>query len=193
MSHVLQGRELVEHAVRRAAVVPGWMRPSELRWLAEQAQVRLRIVEFGSFQGRSAKAIATTTPGTLWCVDPWQEISCIPPHVRIWDAFRRHHAEEIRVGKVVPVRMKSGQVAPWFAGVGIRPDMVFIDGRHEYEAVLQDIQVAIELLGGRGAGGLLCGHDYAPEWPGVVRAVDELVPERRLPATEPSSIWAVQL
>lgn len=55
-------------------------------------------------------------------------------------------------------------------------DFVFIDADHSYEACKADILAWRPKLK---AGGLLCGHDYHNEenpFPGVDRAVDELVP-----------------
>jgi predicted O-methyltransferase YrrM len=52
------------------------------------------------------------------------------------------------------------------------PDMIFIDGDHEYTAVRRDIANAKRKLA---PGGLLCGHDAS--WPGVRAAVTELTGE----------------
>lgn len=53
-------------------------------------------------------------------------------------------------------------------------DFVFIDAEHTYEGVRDDIAAWRPKIR---PGGLLCGHDYkAPRWAGVVRAVNEAVP-----------------
>lgn len=49
-------------------------------------------------------------------------------------------------------------------------DLVLIDGCHEYEAVRADIDRTRRVLRTRG---LMMCHDYLPEWPGVMRAIDE--------------------
>jgi hypothetical protein len=71
-------------------------------------------------------------------------------------------------------------------------DLVFIDGDHSYDACKADILAWGPKLK---AGGILSGHDYQlPYWPvgatrqnegfpGVVRAVDELAPNRTLQDT----------
>ena len=61
-------------------------------------------------------------------------------------------------------------------------DMVFIDAAHDYDSVVRDIGTARRLLV---PGGLLCGHDYGGSWPGVVQAVNELVPSKGVV----NSIW----
>lgn len=50
-------------------------------------------------------------------------------------------------------------------------DFCFIDGSHEYEDVKADI---IAYLPKIKKGGIIAGHDYSPDWPGVVKAVDEI-------------------
>ena len=64
-------------------------------------------------------------------------------------------------------------------------DLIFIDAIHEYEPVKQDIQHALTMLA---KGGILAGHDYMAAWPGVIKAVDELIPEREVRY----SIWFTQ-
>lgn len=56
-------------------------------------------------------------------------------------------------------------------------DMIYIDALHTYEAVKNDIKMAMDMLAPKG---ILAGHDYteAPyqgkQFPGVVQAVDEI-------------------
>ena len=50
----------------------------------------------------------------------------------------------------------------------IEPGLVFLDADHSYEAVKRDIQWALQKRTK-----IICGHDYSPEWPGVMRAVNE--------------------
>jgi hypothetical protein len=53
-------------------------------------------------------------------------------------------------------------------------DMVLLDGDHEYEGVVADIEAWLPK-----ARKLLCGHDYGhPDYPGVARAVDEIFADR---------------
>ena len=47
-------------------------------------------------------------------------------------------------------------------------DLVFIDGDHRYAAVKRDIQQASQHLR---KGGVLCGHDFCTQFPGVIEAV----------------------
>ena len=52
-------------------------------------------------------------------------------------------------------------------------DFIYIDGAHDYDSVKQDIELALPLLKPRG---ILAGHDYLPQHPGVVaKAVHEVL------------------
>lgn len=56
-------------------------------------------------------------------------------------------------------------------------DFVFIDAAHSYKAVKADIAAWRPKVRD---GGWLGGHDYHEAHPGVIRAVDEAFPKRRL-------------
>jgi hypothetical protein len=58
-----------------------------------------------------------------------------------------------------------------------------VDAAHDEASVRRDIALARRLLR---PGGLLCGHDYSEFWPGVMAAVDDLVPQA---SRGPCSIW----
>lgn len=163
--------------ISRALTIHGWMSENELLWLATQAYSHRYIVEFGSFHGRSAKAMADNMMphGKIFCVDPWggnyknddgetlEQVNtyCMP-------IFLKNLHEYIVKGQVVPVREFSYRFSLPF-----KADMVFIDGDHRYNTVVKDIKKAYELLRD---GGIISGHDYSHvEWDGVKKAVDEYV------------------
>lgn len=53
-------------------------------------------------------------------------------------------------------------------------DIVYIDASHDYESVKKDI---IAWLPKVKDGGIICGDDYVGGWPGVVKAVNEVIGE----------------
>ncbi len=53
-------------------------------------------------------------------------------------------------------------------------DYVFVDACHEYKYVAADSATALRLIR---RGGVILWHDYQRGWPGVVKAVDELLNE----------------
>lgn len=151
------------------------MSERELLWLATQAKIHNLIVEFGSLHGRSSRAMADNmTEGRLWCVDPWagdyydEEGGNVPISTYVMPYFIKNLKDHIDSGRVTAVRKFSYQFS-----LPSMVNMVFIDGDHRYETVVKDIKKAYELLY---RGGLICGHDYDhPSWPGVKKAVSELV------------------
>jgi hypothetical protein len=62
--------------------------------------------------------------------------------------------------------------------------MVFIDAEHTYEGCKADIAAWLPK-----AQRLICGHDYSPEWPGVMQAVKEMIGPVRTVGT----IWYKEL
>jgi predicted O-methyltransferase YrrM len=166
--------------------IPGWFDPasaSVLQQLALQAmQPGGRVVEIGSWAGRSTWVLAHVADrrdAFVLSVDhypeppPGQDYS---PEDEPAEAKARFHALYDRYHPlVVAHHVPSVEAAP-----AIPPglDLVFIDGDHSYAAVRQDIQTWQPLVR---SGGILCGDDYDPiKKPGVVRAVDELLPARKI-------------
>ncbi len=174
--------------ISKALSIGGWMSEGELLWLATHAKNRELIVEFGSLHGRSTRALADNSVGTVWAVDPWggeyisEDGNSIPLTTYVMPQFIQNLKDHIELGHVVPVRGFSYHfILPH------KVDMVFIDGDHRYVTVLRDIKKAYELLKD---GGLICGHDYGhPTWPGVKRAVDEIVGDIQVEGT---IWWAVK-
>lgn len=163
--------------ISKAVVLGGWMSPVELTWLATMAQDCKTIVEFGSFHGRSARALADNSPAdaVIYCVDPWngayvddegRQLTKVDTFVLPY--FKRNLADHIAAGRVIPCRAFSYLFK---LPKDVKADMVFLDGDHTYPTVIKDIEVARNLLK---PNGLMCGHDYGhPLWWGVKKAVDE--------------------
>lgn len=172
-----------EIKIDRALQIEGWMSLEELTWLAQQAQTRQCIVEIGSYLGRSTRALADNCPGLVYALDDFRgpRDADVPDDVRsrIWKLYLANTTGCPRL-----VTLPGDHRRP---PSGLNPDMVFIDGSHEYEDVLFDILYwQGELL----PGGLMCGHDYDENWPGVTRAVDEVYPNR-VRRVDGTRIWEV--
>lgn len=172
--------------VTNALNIHGFTNERELVWLAQQASTRKRIVEIGAWKGRSTRAMADNTEGTVYAVDTWKGTPEDPhfkeligkPDDYLIDLFGKGIGEEHLAGPrhhVRPLQMPSVEAANYL-GVGcynLKFDMIFIDAAHDYENVKADILAWKPLLA---EGGLLCGHDYEPGRGGVIRAVNETVP-----------------
>lgn len=169
----------LETVLSEARRIQGWMSDEELRWLAVNAQSCTRIVEIGSWKGRSTKALAGMTPGCVYVVDTWEG----SPNERetfhreavergadaLFADFCRHLAPEIAHGSCVPLRQDSA-IALASLGAILRPDFVFIDGDHTNERFRDDLEWS-EVLA---PGGLLAGHDFGA----VAAVISEVYGER---------------
>jgi hypothetical protein len=79
----------------------------------------------------------------------------------------------VATGRVIQCRADKNQWLSAYAGEP--PSLVFCDAIHTYEETKADI------LSARAAGaGLIAGHDYSREFPGVIEAVDEVGGPERL-------------
>lgn len=166
--------------ITRALAIEGWMSEPELSWLADQATRHTRIVEIGSFLGRSTRALCDHTPGTVIAIDDWygpRDVS-FGEEVRkkFFDAFVANMAG--CEGKLEILIEDHGSIE----ALRGTPDMVFIDGDHTYANVCRDITFWREKLL---PGGLLCGHDINFEE--VAEACTLLLPDADVAAD--TSIW----
>jgi predicted O-methyltransferase YrrM len=170
--------------------IPGWFNWSDLydKFVAE-AEGITKVVEIGVWQGRSTAYLAhlieqSGKPIFFYAFDTFEGS---PEHNADIDAMKQRGtsleniarqnlidcgvADHVRILKQASVegakRFENGTL-----------DLVFIDGDHGHEAVKADILAWLPKLK---PGGLIAGDDYSPHWPGVVQAVDELLPERQVP------------
>jgi predicted O-methyltransferase YrrM len=182
---------------------PGWF-----DWKAYYDEVVDRydgglLVEVGSYLGRSGCYLGqriknSGKPFHLVLID-W----CLGSGV---ENGHDHHAAALRdhggslAGKlhrnvcdcglqdvVTLVIAESGRAASLFADNSVT--MCFLDARHDYVDVHRDISVWLPKVK---VGGEIAGDDYGiegqePVWPGVRRAVDDLLPQRRC---VPHDAWA---
>lgn len=165
--------------------------------MAQRWQPRL-IVEVGTWHGASALHLAKLCPDSeIVCVDTWRgapEMWCHRPETLLLEhgeprVYRQFLSNVLHAGKqhqIAPFCADSLTAAEWFAFHGIRPDAVYIDGAHTELACASDIQAWLPLVR---EGGVLFGDDYGESWPGVMRSVDRLVPNRELAGCK----WWTQL
>ncbi len=164
--------------------IDGWMTSDELQWLFDRSQEMKGIVEIGSFNGRSTHALLSGGAQVV-AVDHFRGSAGEEAHAGasqddgIYRDFQRNvgHFPNLSV-----VRMPSLEAAAMFKDRTF--DAVFIDASHEYENVRADI-----LAWGPKARKLLCGHDYHESWPGVIKAVRELL----VPFEVHGTIWSYRL
>jgi predicted O-methyltransferase YrrM len=139
--------------------------------VAQLLPMGARMVEVGTALGRSAIYMAERLvqkgdrDARIYCVDPWHDFA-----FNWWDRFLRSlmknaTAEERRL--IRPLRVESGIASRMFVDGSL--DFVFLDGSHEFEDVLPDVECWAPKLKG---GGIFAGHDF--DHPGVARVVGSL-------------------
>lgn len=142
-------------------------------------------VEIGSLLGRSSVVIGREVKkrgGILYCIDVWNSGE--------WESVAREIGKEARryptrpansyeqflenihrfgLGEVVkPMILRSDKAfLTWSRPIRF----IFIDGCHEYTFVKKDAlwKRFVEV------GGVMVFHDYHSNWPGVMKAVDEVM------------------
>ena len=164
--------------ISKAQKIDGWMFNCELEWLAIQASQHYRIVEVGSYLGRSTRALGDHAQGVVYAVDPWSrdDYKSVDGTVGIGlDAYEKfiHNLSDLIISRrVIPVKSYFSE-----ARLPDNVDMIFLDGDHSYDEVKNDINQAREMLM---PNGLLCGHDYINELRGVKQAVNDLIGEKNI-------------
>jgi len=141
-------------------------------WLRENGRPTMGA-ELGVARGRFTAHMLGAFRGLhMVAVDLWS-VTTGNPQYENWPVDEHYDAFlfvcECFPGLVTLVRSDTAAAATQFADQSF--DFVFVDGDHRYEGVRRDIvawQPKVRL------GGMLCGHDYTPRYPGVMQAVDEI-------------------
>lgn len=171
------------------------MRPDEkttsaLRKLIEDTQLDgIVMVEVGSYAGESAEAfVSAGKVKTIYCVDPWlpgydkKDIASDTDFNMVESAF-----DEVQ-SRHIDTIVKFKGVLKDFAvqHPNLRPDLIYIDACHTYEACKEDISTALSM-----SPKFVSGHDYVKGWSGVMKAVDEMF--GKPDATYEDESWMVDL
>lgn len=153
------------------ALCRAWLRPNFV------------AAEIGVFAGEGSAVLARHV-AKLICVDPWdnrytneilegceneglvQAIS--DASVDIEAAEQEFDRVMAQSGNIVKVKATDDAVIG-LIGDGVL-DAIYIDAAHTYEAVRIQIESWRRTVR---PGGVIAGHDYSPDWPGVVAAVNE--------------------
>lgn len=158
-----------------------------IQQIVKQLSPGSRLVELGSFQGRSSVAIASVLPANsvLYCVDhfagseehkKWNlDIS------NLLDAFIKNIDRFGVKDKINTLVMSTVEAAAKFEPESV--DLVLLDAAHDYDSVKTDLLNWYPKLK---PGGYLFCDDYEPGWPGVMRAVKAVGLEGKVLA---GSLW----
>lgn len=175
------GTDLLSYSAKTHSI-PGMTAPSELKALyyAVLFAPRGNVVEIGSWLGKStvfiAKALQQKDSGQVYAVDTFQGnagkeslyTAPLSEDESIYQRFK-NNLNVAGVQKVVKPLKTTSEKASYKKELKSAA-VVFIDGCHEYDEVLEDIKRWKSHVK---KDGLLILHDYHPNFPGVVAAAKE--------------------
>ena len=155
--------------------------------LIDEVRPRL-IIEVGTWKGASAvfmgsRIKASGLDCSILCVDTWlgalefwtdQTDATRYGSLKLQNGYptvyRQFLANVVRSGLrdvVIPFPQTSAIAAKWLRLNGVTAELIYVDGSHDEDDVLSDLQNYWNLLSDRG---VLFGDDY--DWPSVRGAVD---------------------
>jgi hypothetical protein len=142
--------------------IDGWLTNEGGDLLKECARAR-RILELGSWRGRSAVCMAETAM-QVTTVD-WGVGDISTGEGETFDALEANIQACGVASKVEPIRGKIADLAQELRGR--RWDMVYIDASHDAESVKHDTELAADVVT---PGGLIVWHDF--EYPSVKAGIE---------------------
>lgn len=179
--------ELFAQVWPRIRRIRGLLAPGQEEWLFRSARSLsegARIVEIGSFLGRSTVSLGYGCLGSrrrVYAIDRFQGIYAdLDGHSELIDDFSSGFYDQwwSNVSAcglqdyVTPLAGESLTVAGmWRAPI----ELIFIDGSHIFEDVLADFEAFLPHVI---SGGLIALHDVDEEWPGCLRAWNDVVADR---------------
>jgi predicted O-methyltransferase YrrM len=159
------------------------MSTDESKWLYETAQKMNSIIEIGSWMGKSTYLFCSGCKGNVYAIDHFkgsEEIPEVPSN--LFEIFMGNigHFTNLRV-----LAMTSEEAWGYDNIIPLSVDMIFIDGAHDYNSVLFDLQAWAPRVKK-----LISGHDR--DQAGVPKALKEFFkPDQVKPGA--GSIWYVEV
>ncbi|MGI9538610.1 MAG: class I SAM-dependent methyltransferase, partial [Miltoncostaeaceae bacterium] len=173
-------RAAVRDVRDRVADVEGWLTDGEGALLYELARGNRggAIVEIGSWKGRSTIWLAEGSRAGRGAV-----VVAIDPHTgseehradgEVVDTFSEFRTNLAMAGVEEVVRPERAMSVDAAARVDEPVGLLFIDGAHDRDSVLADIDAWFPKLAPHG---MIAFHDVTASWPGVARAIGERLVE----------------
>jgi hypothetical protein len=141
------------------------------------------IIEVGTWKGMSAVAMGEacrkeSLDSAIICVDTWlgnenhildgPDLKPKHGYPTIYYQFLSNVVHHKLQDIIVPLPNTSFNAAIALKKLEISADLIYIDGAHEYESVMQDLKSYVPLLSKRGT---MFGHDYF--WGSVAQALKD--------------------
>lgn len=149
-----------------------------LSQLAKSRQPKY-VFEIGTFDGRTTLNLAANSPSDVhvYTLDlpkeqAKQSAHALAPGEIAFVEKEKSGARFLSTRYADKISQLYGDSATFdFSPYFGRVDYIFVDGSHAYEYVVNDTLRAKQLLSPNG--GLIVWHDYQPDWPGVITALNE--------------------
>ncbi len=145
--------------------IEGWLSVIEGEALAKYGEGK-DCLEIGSYKGKSANFIAPKAK-SLVCIDPFRADESGQNQFVDYTTLKEFLKNTDKFKNITPVIGKSQDVYNQFKDEQF--EMIFIDGMHDHDSVMDDIKKYWPKLK---IGGTMCFHDYQKDWIGVISAVD---------------------
>lgn len=161
-----------------ASTIPGWLKEDQARLLFDTALELPRqplVVEIGSHQGKSTVVLATAARalgGRVVAVDPFVE-GRLFGGVTTKEKLERNLAEAVLTDTVELVTDYSTRVRPDWTR---RIDYLYIDGKHDYWTLADDLKWAAHLP----AGAPILVHDCYSSIGVTLCVLAHVLPSRRI-------------
>ena len=145
------------------------------------------MMEIGVFVGGSLACLAPTIKQknlTVIAVDIFDAANYNEPRVMTdkQNMRQRFDATMLHVGlEPIVIDRTKGNVLTMF-----KMDLVFVDADHSYESCKKDIEFALSIIK---PGGVIAGHDFDLDHPGVLKAVHEAFGNKVFPHNR---VWSVR-
>lgn len=171
----------------------GWFHESVRDAFEELLNDRTSIVvELGSWLGLSTRFIAARAPNAVViAIDHWKGS---PEHHRredlkdllpvLYETFLTSCWDF--KNQIIPVRLNSDDGLRTIRDYAIRPDLIYIDADHSFEAVYRDLKFVLEHF----PSSAIVGDDW--NWNGVRRAVEKVASESGRTAIVDRACWMLR-
>lgn len=182
----------MEHFYRQ---IQGWFNYEDMfRYAVEHAPSPAHFVEIGTWKGQSSAFLAVEIINSgkqiqLDCIDnftgstiePGQMYDPVNQAGQLYNAFV-HNMKPVE-GHYLAIKGDSAGSAALYDDASL--DFVFIDATHNYESFRADLLAWFPKVK---LGGLIAGHDYAPAYPGIIKAVTDHLAQEKVDVM-PSTCW----
>lgn len=160
------------------------------------------IIEVGSYVGYSACKMAeyckqaNIQDFSIICVDPWTDCTGrrefderILGYPSFYYKFLYNVKQQGHDDVIIPFPMPSLTGYKFFKKANITPDLIYIDGSHDYDDVYLDLTRYYQILNSKG---IICGDDWA--WDTVKEAVTDACKDLNISKKLqiPGGVWYIQ-